>query len=92
MSHVSLTLNGRTYRLRCGEGQERRLEELAQHVQGHIDRLVQEFGQAGDDKLLVMAALLIADELWDERGLASRLGQAGEIPEFAEHSDSEPAS
>lgn len=67
MGQVTVTLNGRTYRLRCGEGEERRLVELATHVSERVEGLAAEFGQVGDDRLLLMAALLIADELWDVR-------------------------
>lgn len=67
MGQVTITLNGRTYRLKCGDGEEGRLLDLSGHVGGHIDRLVAEFGQIGDDRLLLMASLFIADELWDAR-------------------------
>lgn len=67
MGHVTVTLNGRSYRLRCGEGEEERLFALAQHVREKLDALVQEFGQAGDDRLLLLAALQISDELFDAR-------------------------
>jgi cell division protein ZapA len=67
MGQVTVTLNGRSYRLRCGEDEEQRLFALADHVRGKLDGLVQEFGQAGDDRLLLMAALLISDELFDAR-------------------------
>jgi cell division protein ZapA len=67
MGQVSVTLNGRTYRLACEEGEEARLVELATHVKERVDQLTLEFGQVGDDRLLLMAALLIADELWDTR-------------------------
>lgn len=70
MGQVAVTLNGRTYSLRCGEGEEARLQALASYVAKKIDHLVAEFGQAGDDRLTVMAALLIADELFDARGKA----------------------
>lgn len=68
MGQVTITLNGRTYRLRCGAGEESRLLELSKHVGAHIDRLVAEFGQIGDDRVMLMASLFIADELWDARG------------------------
>ncbi|MEZ5849582.1 MAG: cell division protein ZapA [Hyphomicrobiaceae bacterium] len=68
MGQVTITLNGRTYRLRCGEGEESRLLDLSRHVATHVDRLVADFGQIGDDRLLLMASLFIADELWDTRG------------------------
>lgn len=64
----------------CGEGEEQRLADLTAHVQKHIDILVGDFGQVGDDRLLLMAALKIADELWDARGQPD-----GEVtPELAE--------
>ena len=67
MGQVTVTLNGRTYRLRCGDGEEARLLQLAGHLEQRIDSLAAEFGQVGDERLLLMAALLIADELWDMR-------------------------
>ena len=67
MSQVTITLNGRTYRLACGAGDEPRLLELADMVREKLHGLVAQFGQAGDDRLLLMAALLIADELVDAR-------------------------
>lgn len=67
MGQVAVTLNGRTYRLRCGDGEEERLMQLATHVRGRLDSLTAEFGQAGDERLLLMAALLISDELFDAR-------------------------
>ncbi len=65
MGHVTVTLNGRTYRLRCGDGEEQRLFALADHVRAKVDGLVREFGQVGEDRLLLMAALLVADEVFD---------------------------
>ena len=73
MGQVTITLNSRTYRLRCGDGEERRLLQLADHLKRRIDGLAAEFGQVGDDRLLVMAALLVTDELLDA---LDRLGGA----------------
>lgn len=67
MGQVTVTVNGRSYRLRCGDGEESRLLELAAHVRDRIETLVSEFGQAGDERLTVMAALLITDELFDAK-------------------------
>lgn len=72
MGHVTLTLNGRAYRLRCDDGEERRLVALADYIRGKVEALVAEFGQVGDDRLLLMAALLVADEYFDAR---ERLGE-----------------
>jgi cell division protein ZapA len=73
MGQVAVTLNGRTYRLRCGDGEEERLLSLAAHVRARIDSLIAEFGQAGDERLLLMAALLTADDLFDARDRIARL-------------------
>ncbi len=67
MPQLPLTINGRVYRLGCGEGDEARLKELAGIVSQKVDGLVAEFGQAGEARLLLMAALLVADELIDTR-------------------------
>ena len=75
MAQVTITLNGRTYRLQCGDGEEPRLIELADVVRGKLQVLVSEFGQAGDDRLLLMTALLIADELLETRAHLVALAQ-----------------
>ncbi len=67
MGQVAITLNGRTYRLLCGAGEEQRLLALSGHLKSKVDALVAQFGQVGEDRLLLMAALLIADELFDAR-------------------------
>ena len=72
MAQVSITLNNRTYRLRCGDGEEERLAELAAYVREKMDGLTEQFGNVGDERLLLMSALIIADELWDARESASR--------------------
>ena len=63
MGQVTVTLNGRTYSLQCADGEEGRLIQLAGLVKRRADAVVEEFGQVGDDRVLLMAALMIADEL-----------------------------
>lgn len=70
MGQVTVTLNGRTYRLRCEDGEEQRLLALAEHVRQKVDQLVAEFGQIGEDRLLFMASLLVTDELFEARAQA----------------------
>ena len=65
MGQVSVTLNGRTYRLECGEGEEAHLIELAEYLGTHIEVVKRKFGQVGDDRLILMASLHVMDELWD---------------------------
>ena len=73
MSHVSVTINGRQYRMACEEGQEDRLTQLAKLLDARIGELRGKFGQVGDTRLTVMAALTVADELAEAQQKISRL-------------------
>jgi cell division protein ZapA len=63
MSHVNFTINGRQYRMACEDGQEGHLLKLAKDLDHRIDQLRSQFGEIGDMRLVVMAALTVADEL-----------------------------
>jgi cell division protein ZapA len=65
MSHINVTINGRQYRMACEEGQESRLLQLAESFEARIGDLRGKFGEIGDSRLTVMAALMMADELLD---------------------------
>ncbi len=65
MSQVEITINGRQYRVACEDGQETHLTNLATYFDGKMSTLIEEVGQIGDTSLMVMAGLLIADELSD---------------------------
>ena len=65
MSHINVTINGRQYRMACEEGQEMRLLRLAESLESRIDSLRGKFGEIGDARLQVMAALTVCDELMD---------------------------
>jgi cell division protein ZapA len=67
MGQINVTLNGRAYRLECGEGEEEHLFELANYLGTHVEAMRHKFGQVGDDRLIVMASLVVADELWELR-------------------------
>ncbi|XSG83433.1 MAG: cell division protein ZapA [Methyloligella sp. ZOD6] len=73
MGQVSVTLNGRTYRLECNNGEEAHLIALSEHLASHIESMKRKFGQIGDDRLILMAALMVTDELWDMRRAANEL-------------------
>ena len=76
MGQVSVTLNGRTYRLECGEGEENHLVALAEYLSSHVDTMKRKFGQVGDDRLILMASLLVTDELWELRRQMQELKSA----------------
>src|SRR6202158_3945559 len=65
MSHINVTINGRQYRMACEEGQEVRLLKLAERFESRIQDLRGKFGEIGDARLTVMAALTVCDELLD---------------------------
>jgi cell division protein ZapA len=65
MSHINVTINGRQYRMACEEGQEARLLRLAESLEQRIGSLRGKFGEIGDARLTVMAALTVCDELLD---------------------------
>lgn len=67
MPSVQVTIAGRSYRMACGEGEEAHLESLAAEFDRQITALRSSFGEIGDMRLHVMAALTTADELSESR-------------------------
>ncbi|TNE58756.1 MAG: cell division protein ZapA [Alphaproteobacteria bacterium] len=63
MSQVSLEINGRLYTVACDDGEEGHLTELAEYVNKHVEELAGSIGQVGDSRLMLMASLMVADEL-----------------------------
>ena len=63
MAEVTVSIAGRTYRMACNDGDEQHLTRLAALFDGKVEELRSMFGQIGDMRLQVMAALMVADEL-----------------------------
>ena len=82
MSQVSVTINGRVYRMACDDGQEDHLTRLARELDARIARLRDSFGEIGDTRLTVMAALMVADELAEAKRSVKSVEQ--EIESFKE--------
>jgi cell division protein ZapA len=79
MAHVTVMIGGRSFRLACNEGEQPHLEGLARQIDGKIAQIRREVGEIGDQRLVVMAALTIADELSEARRTIGELErQAGE--------------
>lgn len=62
MAQVNVTISGKNYRMACEDGQEEHLDDLATQLNQTIDRLRGEFGEIGDQRLTVMAAITMADQ------------------------------
>ena len=77
MAQVSITINGRSYDIACDDGQEAHLARLAEYVDRRVAELVSMVGQVGDSRLLVMASLLVADELEDVNAKLAAAGSPG---------------
>ena len=63
MASINATIAGRQFRLACEDGQEDHLQALARELDERIEGLRKKFGEIGDTRLTVMAALMVSDEL-----------------------------
>lgn len=72
MSDLDIVVNGKPYTIRCDDGEESHVIALAEEVDARAKRLVRSVGEVGEARLLVMVALILADELHESRlGLTS---------------------
>jgi cell division protein ZapA len=95
MPLVNVMVNSRAYTIACDEGEEEHLKALAAEVDSKVQELLGSVGQVGDQRLILMAALLMADEkhavttqfdtvkrqLDEERGVREELGGRAEKTE-----------
>ena len=65
MGQISVPVNGRSFTITCDDGQEARIRQLAQYIDAKVAEFVRGLGQVGESRLLLLAALVIADELSD---------------------------
>ena len=82
MSQVTVTINGRQFRMACEDGQEGHLMRLAGELDQRIDKLRGNFGEIGDARLTIMAALTLSDELADVTNRLKRV--EGELASLQE--------
>jgi cell division protein ZapA len=84
MGQVVVKVNGREFPLTCADGQEARIRRLAQYVDAKVAEFTKTVGQVGEARLILLAALVIADELSDAnealRQERSRQAAAGGDP------------
>jgi cell division protein ZapA len=73
MAQVSVSINGRQFRMACEDGQEGHLLNLARELDARIGTLRSKFGEIGDTRLTVMAAITVADELAEAAARIKRL-------------------
>lgn len=73
---VRVSVNGRSYKIGCDAGEESRIIELGQYLDSRVSELAGRVGQIGDERLLLMAALVLADDLAEAVAELETLRQA----------------
>jgi cell division protein ZapA len=77
MPTVTIALNGRNYDLAVGEGEEPRVQELANEIRRRMENLTRNTGSLSEGMVFVMTALMLADELDQKKREANRLKDEG---------------
>jgi cell division protein ZapA len=67
MGQINVQIGGRSYALACRDGEEPRLSRLAGHLSRKAEDLASTLGQMSEPRLLLMAGILVADELFELR-------------------------
>ncbi|MFZ2101610.1 MAG: cell division protein ZapA [Oricola sp.] len=62
MSQVTVTIDGKAYRMACDPGQEEHLQDLATRFDQYVGHLKESFGEIGDQRITVMAGIMVMDE------------------------------
>lgn len=63
MAQITVSIDGKAYRMACEEGQEQHLLDLAQRFDRYVGHLKTQFGEIGDLRLTVMAGIMVMDEM-----------------------------
>lgn len=77
MPSLSVRVNGRAYPVVCGEGEEEHVEYLAEFVDKKVQDLSESFPNAGEGQLMLMACLLISDDLSQAYETIEKLREQG---------------
>jgi cell division protein ZapA len=73
VAQVNVSIAGKTYRMACEDGQEEHLGQLAERLNGMIEKFRGLFGEIGDQRLTVMAAIAMADQVDESQQRIARL-------------------
>jgi cell division protein ZapA len=77
MGQINVLVGGRTYTLACRDGEEDRLLRLSAHINRKSEELRSSLGQMSEPRMLLMAALLVSDELFDLRERMAKTAPPG---------------
>ncbi len=83
MAHVTVTVNGRNYKMACRDGEEQRVLDLAAEIDSHVQKIKGNMRLVPEDRLFLMAAIVMADQLWEAREELQRtVRQIGEFRSY----------
>lgn len=72
MPQLDITLHGRRYNVACADGEELRLRQIADYLDGRISKLSRGVGNVGEARLFMLTCLMLADELAEVSGKKAR--------------------
>ena len=62
MAEVDITINGRSYRISCKDGEEERIKSLATLINSQVKKLSEKIGQLGEARMILLASLVLLDK------------------------------
>ena len=62
MADVDITINGRSYRISCKDGEEERIKSLAILINNQVQKLSEKIGQLGEARMILLASLVLLDK------------------------------
>ena len=62
MAEVDITINGRSYRISCKDGEEERVKSLATLINNQVQKLSEKIGQLGEARMILLASLVLLDK------------------------------
>lgn len=87
MAELTLTINGRNYGISCEDGQEQRVIDLSHYIDAKMKDIVQAGAATNESHLLVLAALMLSDEIFDLRDQIGNLGGQAEAAQNAKQDE-----
>lgn len=63
MAQLNIDINNKIYAVGCEDGQEQHLRNLAAVIDKQVRLVAQDVGPLGETRLMLMGALLVADDL-----------------------------
>jgi cell division protein ZapA len=62
MAEVDITINNRSYRIACKDGEENRIKALASLIDNQVQQLSEKIGQLGESRMILLASLVLLDK------------------------------